>query len=525
MKKLVALLVLFVLVLGCTTGLATGSGFVTDEVFECGDYSYRLLEDGTAEIVRWSGTDEELTIAAELDGYAVSRIGERSFSDCSTLVSVVVPHGIIEIEDAAFNWCDQLQSVTLPETLKKMGYYSFVSCNLVSITIPDSVIEIGEAIFAGNKGLCEIIVSPDHPTLEVVDGALVDKANKCLVCVPSGLNKQSFSFPDGIQRIGEEAFFGCERLVLLNIPDTVIEIGLNAFFHCTELATIVIPDKVLSLEAMTFQGCANLREVVVSPEHPTLSVKDGVLFDKNGETLLFCPPGYMMKTYAIPDGVTSIATFAFENCGNIEQIIIPEGVVALGPSFVDCWNLETVVIPNSLVTIEYQPFIACSRLTNLEISPDHPALEFVDGALISKEDHLLISYLQTSTTENNSYSIPQGVTIIGDQAFSEAYTLEEINIPDTVTSIGKYAFLWCESLQTVVIPDSVTTIEMSAFGYCTALTTATIPVSVKEIGADAFSGCPNLILRVVPGSVGETYAISENIPYEYKQYVEVQYIK
>ncbi len=82
---------------------------------------------------------------------------------------------------------------------------------------------------------------------------------------------------------------------------------------------------------------------------------------------------------------------------------------------------------------------------------------------------------------------------------------------------GIQAFWWCESLQTVVIPDSVTTIELSAFEYCTALTTATIPASVKEIGVGAFSGCPNLTLQVVPGSVGETYAISENIPYEYIQ--------
>jgi len=513
MKKLMLILVCLIMVLNCSVGLATGSGAITDDVRSCGDYSYRVLEDGTAEIVRWSGTDAELTIAAELDGYKVSGIGKYAFRGCSNLISVRVPYGIIEIGNGAFMLCGQLKSVALPESLEIIGPNAFFECNLVMISIPDSVFEIKEGAFACNSELREIIVSPDHQVLEIVDGALVDKTEQILICLPMALKKDHFTVPEGIKRIGYLAFGKCSQLVSVDIPDTVEEIGNMAFQFCSSLSSITIPDSVLSVDSSVFLYCNKLTEVIVSPNHPTLSTVDGVLLDKKGETLLFCPMGYDRKNYSIPESVSCIAHSAFSYCEKIESIVIPEGLTTISGSFNYCSNLVSVTIPDSLVNVEDNPFLRCNRLTNIKISPDHPRLRIVDDVLIDKDNKQLICCLSGFSSKN--YSIPHGITQIGIHAFIYNDQLEEISLPDTVKIIGAQAFAFCHSLRSVSIPYGVTSIEGNAFEYCDNLAKVTIPASVETIGIGAFSSCPCLTLTVTPGSVGETYAISENIPYVY----------
>lgn len=514
MKKIIMILVCLIMVLNCSAGLATGlGGAITDDVHRCGDYSYRVLEDGTAEIVRWSGTDAELTIAAELDGYKVSSIGDYAFDGCSNLVSVTVPYGIIRMGIWAFSFCGQLKSIALPESLQEIGYGAFYCCDLETISIPDSITVMKEGVFYGNRDLREIVVSPDHQVLEIINGALVDKTKQSLICLPSTLEIGHFTVPEGIKRIGSNAFGYCTQLVSVDIPDTVTEIGANAFHNCSSLSAITIPDSVLSVDPHVFQHCKNLTEVAVSSSHTTLSAVDGVLLDKKGETLLFCPMGYDCNKYTIPEGVSCIAHGAFFYCEKIESIVIPEGVTTISGSFNNCSNLVSITIPDSLVYVEDNPFSGCKRLTNIEISPDHPRLRIVDEMLIDKENNQLICSLPYFSSKD--YSIPQGITAIRTHAFEANSILEEVNIPGTVESIGMQAFYYCRSLQSVIISSGVTSIEKNAFEYCDKLNNVTIPASVETIGIGAFSGCPNLTLTVVPGSVGETYAISENIPYVY----------
>ena len=97
--------------------------------------------------------------------------------------------------------------------------------------------------------------------------------------------------------------------------------------------------------------------------------------------------------------------------------------------------------------------------------------------------------------------IAEGVTSIGEYAFSDCRSLTSVTIPDSVTSIGEYAFYKCKSLTSVTIPDSVTLIGGAAFYECTSLTSVTIPDSVTNIGADAFSHCTSLTSVTIPDSV------------------------
>ena len=97
--------------------------------------------------------------------------------------------------------------------------------------------------------------------------------------------------------------------------------------------------------------------------------------------------------------------------------------------------------------------------------------------------------------------IEDGVTSIGNYAFTYCVSLTSITIPDSVTSIGYYAFFYCSSLTSITISDSVTSIGNYAFFYCRSLTSITIPDSVTSIGNDAFSNCRSLTSITIPDSV------------------------
>ena len=105
---------------------------------------------------------------------------------------------------------------------------------------------------------------------------------------------------------------------------------------------------------------------------------------------------------------------------------------------------------------------------SIRVSPDHPTLETMDGVLFSKPDKKLVYYPYTLDAE--SYSIPDGIEIIGDWAFSDGTNLTSITIPNSVTSIGDNAFNICQGLTSVTIPDSVTSIGEGAFKDCKKLT-------------------------------------------------------
>ena len=107
--------------------------------------------------------------------------------------------------------------------------------------------------------------------------------------------------------------------------------------------------------------------------------------------------------------------------------------------------------------------------------------------------------------------IAEGVTSIGEYAFSDCRSLTSVTIPDSVTSIGEYAFYKCKSLTSVTIPDSVTRIGKYAFYDCTSLTSVTIPDSVTRIGEYAFSDCTSLTSVTIPDSVTRigSYAFSD----------------
>ena len=193
-----------------------------------GDYEYKLLENGTAEITKYNGASTTLSIPSTLGGKKVTSIGYKAFGSCKSL-----------------------KSVTIPSSVSSIGGFAFVYCtNLASITIPNSVKSFGIDAFDGTQWLTE---QQKKNPLVVVNGVLVDG----YTC--SG----KVTIPNSVTSISEGAFGGCRTITDVTIPNSVKNIGDSAFSYCSNLSNINIPNSVTSIGYGAFYGCTSLKNVTI----------------------------------------------------------------------------------------------------------------------------------------------------------------------------------------------------------------------------------------------------------------------
>lgn len=224
------------------------------------------------------------------------------------------------------------------------------------------------------------------------------------------------------------------------------------------------------------------------------------------------------KYVLLLDGTAEITRYTGSDSGlSIPTALDEHQVTSIGDdTFSYNASLISISIPDSVTSIENNPFIYCTHLTTINVSPNHPTLATIDGILFEKNSKKLIFY--PCALNNTSYTIPAGIKIIGDSAFYYCFSLTNISISDSVTYIGNAAFYHCSSLTSISIPDSVTYIGNAAFSFCSSLSSISIPDSVTYIGNSAFYGCPkNLIFTVGYGSYAETYCKENNLPYQLQE--------
>ncbi len=300
------------------------------------------------------GCDEsatEVEIPAEIDGVPVTSIDKEAFKGCTDLTSVTIPDSVTSIGKSAFSGCYNLTSITIPDGVTSIEDYAFSGCSaLSSITIPDSVTSIGKAAFEFCSGLTSITI-PDSVT-SIGERAFMECSGLTSITIPDGVTSigertfmecfglTSVTIPEGVTTIGNWAFADCTDLTSVTIPDSVTSIGVGAFAGCSGLTSITIPDSVTSIGAVAFM---DLEAVIVSEGNECYKDIDGVLFTKDGASIIAFPNGKKCDTYTIPDSVTSIGDYAFWCCSGLTSITIPGSVTSIGDcAFDSCEGLTDV---------------------------------------------------------------------------------------------------------------------------------------------------------------------------------------
>lgn len=169
----------------------------------------------------------------------------------------------------------------------------------------------------------------------------------------------------------------------------------------------------------------------------------------------------------------------YSNRSDITSVVIEPGVTSIGSlAFYKCSNLTSITIPSSVTSIENNIFQDCTGLTNITVDSSNPSFCSESGVLFNKDKTTLIYCPRRKT---GSYTIPDGVTAIGDYAFYYCSGLTSVTIPSSVTSIGGSAFQHCTGLTSITIPNSVTSIVNLAFWDCDSLTIVYIPSGVNFV--------------------------------------------
>ena len=512
------------------------------KITHVGDYRFYSFA-GKNYLVSYYGDDTNLVLPESFNGESYI-VNDAVFCFRDNITSVVIPDSVTAIGDDAFNYCINLKSITFGKNVESVGMWAFNMCEKI------------ESVYISNVAAwCSIDFS--QPILgDGVNLYLKDGEKSALLT--------NLVIPEGVAKIGVNAFHGCMSIESVVIPDSVTSIGDRAFMSCYNIKSIsfgegvesigdaafygaaitelVIPDSVKSIADDAFNWCQSLESVSFGEGVEGIGMQ--AFFD-TAITELVIPESVShlgdrafsyckeLKSVELAANLTSVGENVFNGCEKLESVVIHDGVTSIGDEmFFGSADIKKIVIPASVTYIGEGAFWY-SYEADVYIS-DIAAwcnIDFVDGLsgnlyLKNGEESTLVTHLV----------IPDGVTEINRNAFGGFGSVDSVTIPASVTRIGEgglpYATKiyisdiadWCnidfenESanpstaelylkngsastlITNLVIPEGVTKIKNYAFQRCESLTSVTIPATVTYIGDSAFAWC-GLDSVVIPDSV------------------------
>ena len=489
-------------------------------------WEYSLDDDKNATITAYNGYSSSLVIPTKIDGYTVTKIGDRAFANNTRLVMVVIPDSVTVIGNYAFNGCTSLSKVNLSKTIETLNYGAFQNCtSLVEIEIPKS---LKNAHF--NTNLYDDIISAPFMGSGLEQIKFETGINNVVGSLFIGCNKlKKVEIPEAVTSIGNYAFSMCESLSEILISDSVTTIGSNAFSLCTALVKVNMPDSITVIERDAFKGCTSLSDVYLSKNLQTLNYgafKDCTSlveieipksleyanFDTNLYNNIISAPfmGSSLKKIKFENGIKSIADCLFYGCNELVEVEIPDTISSIGyRSFGSCGSLSKISIPDSVSKIGSHAFAGCNSLSSITLSKNIQTLG--DYAFYGCNSLLAIEFppLLTEIEDGMCYDCTSLVTVkmgdkvasIGNNAFQNCTSLKNITLAPETEYICSYAFSNCDALENIVIPDKVTAIYNNAFSDCDKLSSVTLSKTLRSIDSNAFNNCDSLTAIKIPDSV------------------------
>ena len=373
----------------------------------------------------------------------LTQVEHSVFWGCTALNEVVLPESLKELSTDMFHGCTALTQVTIPAGVESLSGRVFKNCQAM-----ESIQFVGDApVFAADSfdGLaCEVIYPANNATWteeirQNYGGTITwtgystdpDSTGSCgtnltwelyrnsgLLVISGTGTMNNFDYNsglwaqerewitsvvvnEGVTSIGEFAFYNLENLVSVSLPNSLQVIG-EAAFSCTGITEINIPASVIQMYTNAFESCFALERIIVAEGNKYYcNDSQGILYEKDMKTLLFCPQGFA-GVCTIPEGVEKIAKLAFHYCDKLTAVQMANTVTTIGESaFQGCYGLESVILSEKLEVIGKAAFADCSMLSEM--------------------------------------TFPESVTEIGEGAFSCA-GLTEITFKGAAPVIGDYAF-------------------------------------------------------------------------------------
>ena len=482
-------------------------------------FAYRVNEDEESCTITGLGvvTETEIEIPLEMDGYAVTAIGDKAFEDCTELTEILLHDAITTIGAQAFYGCTGLTEFTIPKNVCHFGTKIFEKAINLTTIYYNSSYGPGE----NNPILATSSIE------KVVFGGTALPQSACYNIA----NLKEIIILGSITTIPKSAFQGCSGLTKVVVGDQVSTIGDYAFCGCSELEEITLGKSVGQLgvkDGNTFTQCLKLEKVYF-----TGTIEDWckISYAENASGCMPCQYGAdlyvngdLLTDVVIPNTITVIQDYAFYNCQNVESIILPNGVTQIGDfAFYNCKLVTSLSIPHSVTNIGEAAFFGCDNLVQVLIPESVSSV----GSSVFGYNLFGVIYCEAESRPegwSNDWcysSTPVIWDCSNNDIAGDAYIYVIMDgilygIKDDETTLLKAS----KDITTASVPETirhrtvdyeVTSICEKAFYDCSNLTSVTLPDTVITIGEYAFEGCGGLVEMTLPfvgatrGGTNSTY--------------------
>ncbi len=369
-------------------------------------------------VAKWSRWGARIASSAVSPG---KTLRELYPDDYANLTTVVLEEGVAELPEGFFGGCDNVENLTLPESLETLGYDELPK-------------KIRESLEYGSEGFM------------VYQGWVLGYRDD---------GASALTLPQGVKGIGTRAFAEFWDLETVVIPDTVKRIGRGAFFECTFLDDVNIPDSVVTIGTGAFENCSYMQ---------TLSVGTGVRKVAD-HAFARCAS---LQAVAFADGLESVGECAFSNDWRMLSVSLPHSVTNIGDgAFAACKRVKGVAVPANVMTLADMFPVA---YTNIE------------SAVVAVGETDIMDDMFNGCGALVDFTWSGSETNVGERAFLGCEALESVAMPDSVERIGSEAFKGCSSLHDFTLSRSLAALPDYAFAQCGSLDSFIVPASVTSLG-------------------------------------------